>query len=406
MSDNDKIKEVLNRSVSAIYPSREALEKALSSGKKLKIYLGVDPTGPHLHLGQLTNLLLLKKLQNLGHEIIFLIGDFTGRIGDPTDKLATRKQLTEKDVAINMKTFKEQVGRIINFSGKNAVKIAFNSKWLAKMTLTDWIGISANVTVQQMIERDMFRERLKGGKPIFIHEFFYPLMQGYDSVAMDVDMEIGGNDQTFNMLMGRHLMKTYKNKEKFVLTTKLLEHPKTGRKLMNKSEGGMINLDDEPADIFGKVMALDDVSIVPVAELCTEMPLADVEKIKKTLVDGKSNPRDSKFDVAEAVVKTIYGEKEAAAARARYIEMFSKKEIPEDLPVYKIVENNLTAFGTIATIIKAIEHRDISNSEARRLVEHGGFEVAGTVKKDPKEKINLKGGEIIRIGKKKFFRVG
>lgn len=397
---NEKIKEVLGRAVDRIYPSREELEKVLLSGKKLRIYLGVDPTGQHLHLGQLTNLLVLKKLQNLGHETIFLIGDFTARIGDPTDKLATRKPLSEKEIAANMKTFKEQVGRIIRFSGKNAVKIVFNSKWLAKMNLADWLRISSNFTIQQMIERDMFSERLKAGKPIAASEFSYPLMQGYDSVALDVDMEVGGTDQTFNMLVGRHLMKIYKNKEKFVFTTKLLEHPKTGKKLMNKSEGGMINLDDSPEDIFGKVMALDDVSMFPVAEFCTEMPITDIEKLKKGVDSGKLNPRDAKFDIAEAVVRTIYGEKAAVAARGKFIEIFSRKEIPNDVPIYKPGKGSITTVGTTVALL------GVSNSEARRLVEQGAFERNGVVKKDPAEKLaNYKDGEVIKIGKHHFFRV-
>ncbi len=393
MTEEEKIKEVLERSVDKIYPSREALEKVLLSGKKLRIYLGVDPTGPHLHLGQLTNLLVLKKLQNLGHEIIFLIGDFTARIGDPSDKLATRKPLTEKEVAQNMETFKEQVDRIISFGGKNAVKIAFNSRWLAEMNLADWLKLSSNITVQQLIERDMFSERLKAGKPIAASEFAYPLMQGYDSVALDVDMEVGGTDQTFNMLVGRHLTKIYKNKEKFVLTTKLLEHPKTGKKLMNKSEGGMINLDDAPKDIFGKVMALDDVSMFPVAEFCTEMPLENIGKLRKL------NPRDAKLDIAEAVVKTIYGEKAAAAAREKFIEVFSKKEMPGDLQELKVKSG-----ATLLEVVLASGAAK-SKSEARRLVEQGAVEVAGAVKKDPTEVLNLKGGEVVRIGKKAFFRV-
>ncbi len=395
----EKIKEVLERSVDKVYPSREAPEKVLLSGKKLRVYLGVDPTGPHLHLGQLTNLLVLKRLQALGHEIIFLIGDFTARIGDPTDKLATRKALTEKEVAENMRTFREQVGKIIRFGGENAAKTAFNSKWLAKMNLADWLKLSANVTVQQMIERDMFSERLKAGKPIAVSEFSYPLMQGYDSVALDVDMEIGGTDQTFNMLVGRNLMKIYKNKEKFVLTTKLLEHPKTGKKLMNKSEGGMINLDDAPEDIFGKVMAFDDVSMFPVAEFCTEMPLADLEKLRKGVASGKLNPRDAKLDIAEVVVETIYGKETAAAAREKFIEVFSKKEMPANLPELKIKSS-----AAVLDIVLASGAAK-SKSEARRLIEQGAVEIGGVVKKDSAEWLDLEGGEIVKIGKKNFFRV-
>src|SRR3989344_4086714 len=289
----DKVKiitEIVDRFVGNTYPNKEAVFDALKN-KKLKIYLGIDPTGPHLHLGHATNLIVLKKLQKLGHEIVLLIGVFPARTAPPAESLAARKPLTAAEVRKNLKTFKAQAAKIINFSGPNAVRLVFNSKWHAKMTFEKVIELASHFTEQQIIERDMFRDRLKTGRVIGLHEFLYPLMQGYDSVALNVDMEIGGTDQTFNMLAGRKLQKIFNRKEKFVLTTKLLEHPRTGKKLMNKSEGGLINLDDEPADMFGKVMALDDVSMFPVAEFCTEMPLENVERLRKV------NPRDAKLDI-------------------------------------------------------------------------------------------------------------
>lgn len=401
METADKIKDVLTRSVSAIYPSREALTKELLAGRKLKIYLGVDPTGPHLHLGQLTNLLVLKKLQALGHEIIFLIGDFTARIGDPTDKPATRKRLTKEEALENMKTFKEQASRIISFSGKNPAKIKKNSEWYENMGLGKFMkDISGYFTVNNMLNRDMFKER-KSLNDINFNELMYPLLQGYDSVALDVDVEIGGNDQIFNMNIGRALRWAHGNhsREAFFIATTLLVNPKTGKKLMNKSEGGMINLDDMPENIFGKVMALDDASIVPVAELCTEMPMAEVEKTKKTLAGGKSNPRDSKLNAAEAVVKTIYGEEAAGAAREKFIEIFSKKEMPEDLPTIKTSPITTPLLLAIASGIAK------SNSEARRLAEQGAVEIDGKIKKDPNERLQPKGGEVVKIGKKNFFRI-
>jgi tyrosyl-tRNA synthetase len=396
-NNKELINEALQRGVQVIYPSKDFLEKTLQGGKKLKIYLGVDPTGPHLHLGHATNLLVLKRFQELGHKIIFLIGDFTARIGDPTDKLAARQPLTEREIKDNFKTFKSQAEKIISFKGKNAAVVDFNSRWHKKMSFEDVIKLASNFTVQQMIERDMFQERLKSGKPISVHEFLYPLMQGYDSVAMDVDMEIGGTDQTFNMLAGRTLMKIYKQKEKFVLSTKLLENPKTGKKLMNKSEGGLINLDDKPNDMFGKVMALDDSGIIPIAELCTEMSEEKIKRLDNSVKSG-GNPRDAKLEVALEVVGLYHSEKEAEKAKENFINTFSKKDFSGKM-------EEITATGN-DTALQIVRKSGIpSNSEARRLIEQGAVEIDGKVIKDPNQKLNLKGGETIKIGKKKFFRV-
>ena len=236
-----KIQEALTRGVENIYPNREGLEKILNSGKKLKIFNGIDPTGPSLHLGHVVVLLKLKQLQDLGHQIIILIGDFTAQIGDPTDKLAARKPLTHKQVLQNARDYKKQIGKILDLK-KTVFK--YNSKWLSKLSFTDFLQLSAHFTAQQTLQREMFKQRLNQGKDLYLHEFFYPLMQAYDSVAMDVDMEIGGNDQTFNMLAGRTLMRKMKNKEKFVLTTKLLVDPEGAK--MGKTAGNMAALNDKP----------------------------------------------------------------------------------------------------------------------------------------------------------------
>ncbi|MEK7543116.1 MAG: tyrosine--tRNA ligase [Patescibacteria group bacterium] len=398
MDKTKLIKDAITRSVDKIYPSASELEKVLSSGKKLRIYHGIDPTSPHLHLGHATNLLTLRKFQDLGHEIILLIGDFTARIGDPSGKFSTRRVLTEEEITDNFKTFKAQAGKILRFGGKNPVQIAFNSKWYDTMTFKDVIKLAQHVTVQQMLERDMFEERIKAGKPIGLHEFLYPIVQGYDSVALDTDMEIGGTDQTFNMLVGRELVKTYKHKEKFVLTTKLLINPKTEKKLMNKSEGGAINLDDEPNDMFGKVMAVNDAGIAPIAEFCTDTPIPKVARIKKGLSNGKSNPRDVKLEIAFEVVKLYHGEKSANGAREEWIRVFSKKETPDDVVELKVSKK----ISVVDLLLKAgIE----SKSEARRLIEQGGVKIGDKTKKDSSEILNLRGGEILKIGKRRFFRI-
>jgi len=398
--DKNLIKEALERSVDVIYPSRQELERALIAGKKLRIYLGVDPTGPHLHFGHATNFLMLKRFQELGHEIILLIGDFTARIGDPTDKLAPRQPLSEEQIAENFKTFKNQVSKIIKFDGPNKAQVKFNSKWLGKMSFADVIKLSQHVTVQQMSQRDMFQERIKADKPISLNEFLYPLMQGYDSVAMDVDMEIGGTDQTFNMLMGRDLQKIYNNKEKFVITTKLLVNPKTNKKLMNKSEGGMINLDDVPNDIFGKIMAIDDVAMFALAEYSTEMPMEEVEMLKKKVGADKMSPRDAKLKVAFAAVEMLYGKKEAEKAEEEFVRVISEKGIPKQIPSLTLNPKPLTL---VELLVKA--KLAASKSEARRLVEQGGVKIDNEKQDDPNKVISLKKEILLQVGKRKFLKI-
>lgn len=397
MTKSELIKEALTRSVDKIYPSAGELEKTLASGKKLRIYHGIDPTGPHLHLGHATNFLTLRKFQELGHEIIILIGDFTARIGDPTGKLSTRRALSEEEIAENLKTFKKQAEKIIRFDGQNPARIEFNAKWYDKMKFSEVIKLAQNVTVQQMLKRDMFEERMKEDKSIGLHEFLYPIVQGYDSVMLDVDMEIGGTEQTFNMLVGRDLMKIYKKKEKFVLTTLLLINPKTGKKLMNKSEGGMINLDDEPKDMFGKVMAIDDEAIAPIAEFCTEMPISEISRVKKELKSG-ANPRDVKLEVAHEVVKLYHSESEAKDARSEWTRVFSKKETPEDMEELKTPKK-------IAIIDLLLKTGVASKSEARRLIEQGGVKIGDEIKNNPAETLNLKSGLVLKVGKRRFFKI-
>ncbi len=276
VTDEKKIEDFLSRGVESTYPSKEELKKALLSGKTLSVYNGIDPTGPTLHIGHGSTLLKLKEMQDLGHKVILLIGDFTGRIGDPSDKTATRKQLSAKEVKENLKSYTKQAGKILDMK---KVQVKFNSKWLSKLSFEEGMEIASEFTLQQMIERDMFEKRIKEGQPIHLHEFFYPLMQGYDSVVMDVDMEIGGNDQTFNMLVGRTMMKN-RGKEKYVLTTKLLVDP-TGKK-MGKSEGNMVTLEDTGENMFGKIMSWPD-TLTPLAfKICTRAPIPDKNEMTKT----------------------------------------------------------------------------------------------------------------------------
>ena len=390
MTKKEKIEQVLNRGVEKIYPSKKALEKILLSNKKIRIYQGFDPSAPSLHLGNYVGILKLKQFQQLGHEVIFLVGDFTGMIGDPTDKASARKKLTRKQVLANYKNWKKQLARFVNLSGKNPVKIMFNSSWLDKISFKDLIEITSNFTAQQILQRDFFQERLKKEKPIYLHEFLYPIAQAIDSVSMDVDLEIGGNDQTFNMLAGRDLMKATKGKEKFVLTTKLLVD-KEGEKL-GKTTGNAIFLNNSPQDIFGKIMAFPDEMIMLGLELLTTLPL---EKIA-----ASENPMALKKKLGFEVVKMNYGEKKAEQARNEFERVFGKKELPEDIKEINIKENSLDILGLLVKT-KLVS----SKSQAKRLVLQGGVKINKKKQTDWQALINIKKGMIIQVGKRKFIKI-
>ena len=396
-TDRQKIQELLERGVENIYSNKAYLDKQLTSGQKLSIYLGIDPTGPTLHLGHAIILAKLKQFQELGHKIILLIGDFTGTIGDPTDKLATRKPLSKQEVLNNAKYYKKQASIFLNFSGANKAELKYNSRWLNKMNFADVLKLSNNFTVQQLLERDMFQERVKAGKPIGLHEFMYPMLQAYDSVAMNVDGEIGGNDQTFNMLAGRSLMKTLKGQEKFVLTMKLLTDV-AGTK-MGKSEGNMLALNDSPEQMFGKVMSWTDMMILNGFELCTTVPLEQINQTAKNIKTG-ANPRDAKLQLAKEIVTLYYGAKEALKAEDNFIKVFSQKETPEE-----IAEHNINV-GSINPVDLLISLKLISSkSEARRLIDGGGMKINSEKISSWKENINIKSGDIIQAGKRKFAKI-
>ncbi|KKR20088.1 MAG: Tyrosine-tRNA ligase [Parcubacteria group bacterium GW2011_GWE2_39_37] len=377
ITDKARINEVLTRGVENIYPNREFLEKTLASGKRLRIYCGFDPTAPSLHIGHAIQINKLAQLQALGHEIIFLIGGFTGMIGDPTDKTATRKKLTKEEVLINSKNYKKQASAYLKFTGENPAKVMNNSKWFDKMTFSDLIELASNFTVGQMLVRDMFQKRMEEQKPIHLHEFLYPLAQGYDSVVMDVDMEVGGNDQTFNMLAGRDLMKSLLGKEKFVITTKLLADEE-GKK-MGKTEGNAVSLNETAENVYGKIMSWPDGTIVNAFELCTNEPMSEVEKMREEIKLGK-NPRDAKMRLAFEVTKLYHGEKKAKQAENYFIKTVQKKEVPIKLAS--------------------------SKGEARRLIEQGGVKVNGLVVKDVNADLNIvPEGVLLQRGKLHFLKV-
>ncbi|MBI2108991.1 MAG: tyrosine--tRNA ligase [Parcubacteria group bacterium] len=399
VTEEKAIDELLSRSVFQILPSREVLKKELLSGRRLRIYIGADATGPELHLGHSTNFILLEKLRKLGHEVIVLFGDFTAMIGDPSGKDSARIALSLKEIKKNLKTWKKQIAPILSFTDKkNPAKILQNSVWLKKLRFEQILKLASSFTVQHMIERDMFEKRMKEGRPIYMHEFFYPLMQGYDSTAMDVDIEIGGSDQIFNMLAGRILQRKYNNKEKFIIATTLLENPKTGRKLMSKSEGGYVALCDTPAHMYGKVMALPDSTIIQVFIDCTLVSLSEIEHIKKELRAG-INPRDIKMKLAKEIVALYHGAKKAEEAEKHFVSTFQRKEFPSDATEISVARD-----ATLENILLA-KNIVSSKSEFRRLIEGRAIMNTETGVKLDSISYRINADINLKIGKKKFLKI-
>ncbi len=391
------IDEALSRSVAEILPSKRELKKELQSGKRLTFYLGIDPTASYVHLGHSTNYLMLERFHALGHRIIVLIGDFTAMIGDPSDKTSMRVQLTREQVLDNLKTFKQQIGKILNFDdADNPIEFKFNSEWLSKLTFEDSVELASNFTVQQMLERDAFKKRVAEEKPLFVHEFFYPLMQGYDSVALDVDVEVGGTDQTFNMLAGRTLLKRYRQKEKFVITTTLLVNPDTGEKLMSKSLGTGVGLDLGAKEMFFKIMQISDAGIYQCFVDCTRLSMGEIAEIKKRL-DSNENPRDIKKELAREVVSMYHGSEAAFDAEKRWVSEVSHKNLAQNIRIVKISSNE--------SIVDLIARLDIvkSRGEARRLIKQNAVKINNN--RVNNENATLINGDILHVGKKHAFKV-
>lgn len=388
--------ELLIKGVSSIYPTKDFVQQKLSKKEKLTVYLGIDPTGPTLHLGHIVAIKKLSDFQKAGHKVILLMGDFTAMIGDPTDKSATRKQLTHKEVMSNLKLYKKQASSLLSFSGKNKAEFKFNSKWLGKMNFEDVINLASQMTVSQMLERDMFQKRIKEGKPIFMHEFLYPLMQGYDSVVMNVDGEIGGNDQTFNMLCGRDLMKSLKNKEKFVITMKLLED-NSGKK-MGKTEGNMASLADSANDMFGKIMSWTDGLIIPGFELCTNLNMDEIKELSNKLNQPTTNPKDIKMQLAKEITTIFHGKEKERKAQENWENTFQKKEIPDEIDEFT------THKGTLLIDVLVDNKIISSKTDFRRLVDEGAI-----THKDKERKITdikeIAESGVYKIGKKRFCKI-
>lgn len=392
-TDPEKIREFLTRGVEHIFPSIEFFEKELQSGRRLKFFLGIDPTGPTLHIGHMIPLLKLRQFQDLGHEAILLIGDFTATIGDP-DKMTARLPLTHEQVLNNAKRYKEQVSQILNFSGSNPAKLLYNASWLGKLSLADIINILSHVTHSQLVKRDMFQKRIEEGKDLYMNELMYPVLQGYDSVAMEVDGEFGGNDQTFNMLVGRDLVKSFQKREKFVVAMKLLADP-SGKK-MGKTEGNMVALSDTPTDVFGKVMSWPDGQILLGFELCTRVLASDSDAVKASLERGE-NPKNLKLRLAEEITALIHGKEKATQARKDFDATFSEGKPQEFIVISLSGKETAEVFiekGVVA-----------SKTELRRLIGEGAVTNLATNAKVGEDFLKLAPSGKYRLGKHRFIEI-
>jgi tyrosyl-tRNA synthetase len=395
--DKKIINRILNKAVEQVLPDKETLEEKLLSGERLNIYQGFDPTAPTLHIGHTVGMRKLEDFRKLGHNVIFLIGDFTARIGDPSDKeearASARKVLTKEEIAENLKLYVDQASHVIDIENKdNPVKILYNSTWLEPLDFGDIIDLASEFTVQQMIKRKMFQKRLEEDKPIYLNEFLYPLMQGYDSVMMDIDVEVGGNDQLFNMLAGRDMVRNHLNKEKIVITGKLLTT--AGGDKMGKSEGNMIKLSDDPKDIYGKVMAFTDEQIVDGFELLTSADLDEIEKINKRF-KGNENPMTLKKELAFRVTSELKSKEDAKSAQKYFESVFQNRSTDTDLKKVKVNQKEYNILELITEVSLAP-----SKSQARRLIEQNAVSIDNKKVDDWQKTVTLTQPITLKVGKK------
>jgi tyrosyl-tRNA synthetase len=386
----EKIEHLLSRNVEEVI-DKDHLRSALQSGKKLRVKLGIDPTSPDLHLGHAVILRKLREFQDLGHMAVLIVGDFTGRIGDPTGRVEARKPLTDETVKENMKNYLAQAGKILDIK---KAEIAYNSKWFEKEGIKELVQLASAATFQQVLRRADFKKRIDADQDITFLELLYPLFQGYDSVKIKADVELGGTDQTFNVLMGRRVERHFGLPEQDIMTLALLEGL-DGVKKMSKSLGNYIGLSEIPEDMFGKVMSLPDFLTSKYFMLCTDLSGEDVKKLEEEL-----GPKELKEKLATEIVMLYHGAAAAKKAQAYFEKVFSKREAPDDAPKLKLKSKTMSALDIVVAsgVLK-------SKSEARRLIEQGGFEFNEKIIKDPLEKISAKGGEVVRIGKKNFFTI-
>lgn len=385
-----QIQEFLIRGVQQILPTQEQLAVELASGRTLKAYMGIDPTAPELHIGHVSQLRKMRRLQMLGHEVTLLIGDFTGRIGDPTDKSATRVKLTPEQVAENAATYKQQAAKILDFDDPvNPVRLRFNSEWLDPMTFADVLELASEMTVQRMLERDMFKKRISNQRPVYIHEFLYPLMQGWDSVRLGVDIELGGSDQIFNMMVGRDLVKRFLGKEKYVVAGTLLADP--GGKKIGKTEGNMVAVLDTPEAMYHKVMMWGDQIVPHALELCTTVPIQQVKELAEALQRRDEDPVKAKMFLARQIVSELHSSEAAEQAERAYLDLTSGALLTE------VAEADfLPGISLIDVLVRG--GFAASRGAAKRLIEQGGVRLNDNVVTDHKFVIENPG--TLQVGKR------
>ncbi len=394
---NSQIKQLI-AGTTAVIPG-EDLEKKLASGRKLKIKLGIDPTSPDLHLGHAVVLSKLKDFQDFGHEIILLIGDFTGRIGDPTGRSKARPPLTDEQIAHNFKTYIEQVSKILAIE---KVSVRYNSEWLNALNGKEWLQLCAKVTLARIIERDDFKERMQAQQSIGFHELVYPLLQGYDSVALHADVELGGNDQTFNVLMGRYLQEHYGQEPQVVMTLPLLPGL-DGVAKMSKSLGNSIQLTEAADQAYGKLMSMSDELMWTYYEILLRKSLSDIESMKTAVATGAAHPMELKKALAHGIIAKFWGAKEADEAQTAFEHLFQKKDYDYAQEV-KRSEISTDSAIWIMDLLKKLNAVP-SSSEARRLIEAGAVSVDGVKVNDFKAQVALQPGVHIKVGKHKFYKL-
>jgi tyrosyl-tRNA synthetase len=396
--------DIVRRGAVEIVPEDELRQKlidAVAEGRPLKIKLGLDPSAPDIHIGHTVVLHKLRQFQELGHKVYLLIGDFTGRIGDPTGKSETRKQLSEEDVQRNARTYREQIFKILD---PDKTEIVFNSEWLAPMSFADVVKLAAHITVARLLERDDFTKRYQSGQPISLHEFFYPLMQGYDSVALESDVELGGTDQKFNLLMGRHLQKEFGKPAQAVIMMPLLEGL-DGVQKMSKSLGNYIGVSEEPNEIYGKAMSIPDELMLKYYDLATDISNEELAALRTGLADGSVHPRDAKMRLARTLVRMYHGEEAAEAAERHFRTVFQQRELPEDIPEVPLSRDVLEQ-GKIRLIKLLVElGLQSSNGEARRSIEQGAVRVNERRINDIQAEVEVADGDIVQVGKRKFAKI-
>jgi len=391
----EKQLEILKRNVVDLVSEEELLER-LKEGRPLRVKLGVDPSRPDLHLGHAVVLRKLRQFQDLGHRVVLIIGDFTARIGDPSGRSVTRPMLTKEEVLENAKTYQEQAFKILD---PEKTELRFNGEWLDKMTFADVIILASKYTVARMLERDDFEKRYKEGIPIAISEFLYPLAQAYDSVAIEADIEMGGTDQYFNLIVGRKIQEEFGQRPQIVMTMPIIEGI-DGKLKMSKSYNNYVAFIDPPGEMYGKLMAIPDHLIIKYMRLLTDIAEEEIEEYEKGMREKGINPRDVKMKLAFEITKFFHGEDKAKEAQDRFIKVFREKEVPEDIPEYEFEEEEIPIVDLLLSVGAVT-----SRSEAKRLISQGGVYVNGERVKDFREILKLDKEIVLKVGKRRFYKI-